>query len=194
VNQIDIQQLIYSFGLNAVFVMLLAFGLYYRRHHDRDLAVAIAVLNLTLFSLSGALANYTLSLGVGVTLFGVIRIVRLRTKESGWTEMAYLLVGLTAGLILGLPGFSLLQKAIYALIMLTSTFLLDNHRIFSSRMGRRINLTLEGTNIDTATLKESVEKLLGRPVEAIVVKNVTEVPPATKVEVRYREQKTDAKA
>jgi L-alanine-DL-glutamate epimerase-like enolase superfamily enzyme len=57
-----------SLTIDLVVVALLAFVLFYRRHRDRDMAIAISAINITLWALTGALASYTLSLGVGLYL------------------------------------------------------------------------------------------------------------------------------
>jgi hypothetical protein len=89
--------------LDLIALTLLSYVFYYRRHANREMTVAISVINITLFSLAGALATFTLSLGVGFALFSVISILRLRSETAGWREMAYLLVSLSTGMILGLP-------------------------------------------------------------------------------------------
>ncbi|MEY3663224.1 MAG: hypothetical protein RI919_740 [Actinomycetota bacterium] len=140
---------ILSLTLDLVSVFLLAYVFYYRRHHNRDMLVAIAMINrdmlvaiaminVTLFSLAGALASFTLSLGVGFALFAVISIIRLRSDEAGWIEMTYLLVSLATGLILGLPGFSLVQQAIYASVLVAAMFALDHPRLLGSSKVRKI--------------------------------------------------------
>jgi hypothetical protein len=177
---------ILSLLLDLVSVFLLAYVFYYRRHHNRDMLVAIAMINVTLFSLAGALASFTLSLGVGFALFAVISIIRLRSDEAGWIEMTYLLVSLSTGLILGLPGFSLFQQAIYASVLVAAMFALDHPRLLGNSKVRKINITLDGTNLGD-DLKARVETMLGRSVDEVTIKSVTATPPATKVEIRFKE-------
>ena len=177
---------ILSLLLDAASVTLLSYVFYYRRHHNRDMLVAIAMINVTLFSLAGALASFTLSLGVGFALFAVISIIRLRSDEAGWIEMTYRLVSLATGLILGLPGFSLFQQTIYASVLVAAMYVLDHPKLLGNTKIRKINITLEGTNLSD-DLKARVETMLGRSVDAVTIKSVTANPPATKVEIRFKE-------
>jgi len=177
---------ILSLLLDAASVTLLSYVFYYRRHHNRDMLVAIAMINVTLFSLAGALASFTLSLGVGFALFAVISIIRLRSDEAGWIEMTYLLVSLATGLILGLPGFSLFQQSIYASVMVAAMYVLDHPKLLGNSKVRKINITLDGTNLGD-DLKARVETMLGRSVDAVIIKSVTATPPSTKVEIRFQE-------
>ena len=155
---------------------------------DRDLAMALSAINITLFALTGALGAVTLPLGVGFALFAVISVIRLRSDTAGWIEMAYLLAGLGVGLIVGLLGVELWMKASYTVFLVGMIALIDNSRFLSRRITRTIQVTLEGTNIEDGTLKPRVETLLGREIDTVVVKNIIAVPAATKVQVSYREE------
>ena len=187
-TSIDYLPFFLSLALDLASVVLLSYFFYYRRHHNREMLVAIAMINVTLFALAGALASFTLSLGVGFALFAVISIIRLRSDEAGWVEMAYLLAGLGVGLIVGLLGVDLWMKAAYTVFLVGMIALVDNGRFLTAHASRTIAVTLEGTNIEDGTLKPRVEALLGREVEKVVVKTITAVPAATKVQVSYREK------
>ena len=184
----DLWSFLSAFALDLGSVAILSYALYYRRHRDRDMAMAISSINITLFALTGALGAVTLPLGVGFALFAVISVIRLRSDTAGWIEMAYLLAGLGVGLIVGLLGVELWMKASYTAFLLGMIALIDNRRFLSRSVTRTIAVTLEGTNIEDGTLKPRVEALLGREIDAVVVKNITAVPAATKVQVSYREK------
>ena len=136
-TEINVLPFLSAFALDMVSIVLLAFVFYYRRHKNRDMTIAIAIINVALFALAGALASFTLSLGVGFALFAVISIIRLRSDEAGWIEMAYLLTGLSVGLILGLPGYSLAVQTIYAAILVLAIFLIDHPKLLSSARSKR---------------------------------------------------------
>ena len=183
----DLWSFLLAFALDLGSVAVLSYALYYRRHRDRDMAMAISSINITLFALTGALGAVTLPLGVGFALFAVISVIRLRSDTAGWIEMAYLLAGLGIGLIIGLLGVELWMKAAYTLFLVGMIAVIDNRRFLSRHVTRTIQVTLEGTSIEDGTLKPRVEQLLGREVDAVVVKNITAQPAATKVQVSYRE-------
>ncbi len=176
-----------SLTLDLVVVVLLAFVLFYRRHRDRDMAIAIAAINITLWALTGALASYTLSLGVGFALFAVISVIRLRSSTASWVSMAYLMVGLGSGLIIGLTGFSIVEKIEYAGFMVLVMAVVDSKYFLRRDQDDSVlSITLEGTNIDPASLKQRVEAILNVNTVDIKVRSVTLEPLATKVEVTYR--------
>ena len=176
-----------SLTVDLVVVVLLAFVLFYRRHRDRDMAIAIAAINITLWALTGALASYTLSLGVGFALFAVISVIRLRSSTASWVSMAYLMVGLGSGLIIGLTGFSVVEKIEYAGFMVLVMAIVDSKYFLRRELDDAVlSITLEGTDIEPASLKKRVEELLNVNTVDIKVRSVTLAPLATKVEVTYR--------
>lgn len=187
-TSIEYAPFLLSLLIDLVSVGLLSYVFYFRRHKNRDMFVAVSIINVTLFALAGALASFTLSLGVGFALFAVISIIRLRSDEAGWVEMAYLLVSLSVGLILGLPGYSLFEKCIYATVLVVAMFLIDHPTLLIKRRIRKVSLTLDGTSLDEVALKATVEALVGRTVDEVTVKGLTLVPPTTKVDVRYTEK------
>lgn len=176
-----------SLGIDLVVVVLLAFVLFYRRHRDRDMAIAIAAINITLWALTGALASYTLSLGVGFALFAVISVIRLRSSTASWVSMAYLMVGLGSGLIIGLTGFNLVEKIEYAGFMVLVMAVVDSkYFLRRDQDDSKLSITLEGTDIEPNSLKQRVEAILNVNTVDIKVRSVTLEPLATKVEVTYR--------
>ena len=185
--RVDPLEFFASLGIDLVVVFILAFVLFYRRHRDRDMAIAIAAINITLWALTGALASYTLSLGVGFALFAVISVIRLRSSTASWVSMAYLMVGLGSGLIIGLTGFNLMEKIEYAGFMVLVMALVDS-RYFLRRDqdDSKLSITLEGTDIEPNSLKQRVEAILNVNTVDIKVRSVTLEPLATKVEVTYR--------
>ncbi len=187
-TSIDYVPFFLSLILDLLSVGLLAYVFYFRRHKNRDMFVAISIINVTLFALAGALASFTLSLGVGFALFAVISIIRLRSDEAGWVEMAYLLVSLSVGLILGLPGYSLFEKCIYASMLVLAMWVIDHPTLLIKRRVRKVSLTIDGVNLDEVALKVAVEELVGRSVDEVTVKSVALTPPSTKVEIRYTDK------
>lgn len=184
----DIVSFLLAFALDLASVAALSYLLYFRRHRDHEMAVAISAINLTLFALTSALASYTLSLGVGFALFAVVSVIRLRSDTAGWIEMSYLLLGLSVGLIVGLTGFPIEEKAIYTAFLVAMMAIVDNTKFLSKTAVRTISITLEGTQIPEGSLKPRVEELIGREVDKVVVKAITSQPSATRVQASYREK------
>ena len=154
------------------------------------MAISIAAINITLWALTGALASYTLSLGVGFALFAVISVIRLRSSTAPWISMAYLLVGLGAGMISGLTGFNIWEKIAYTGFMVLVMAIVDSRYFLPINSGddERTTVTLDGSDLDPASLKARVETLLNVQAISVKVRAVTLEPVTTKVDVTYRQK------
>jgi hypothetical protein len=188
--RVDPTEFFLSLAVNLVVVALLAFVLFYRRHRNREMAISIAAINITLWALTGALASYTLSLGVGFALFAVISVIRLRSSTAPWISMAYLLVGLGAGMISGLTGFNIWEKIAYTGFMVLVMAIVDSRYFLPLNAGddERTTVTLDGSDLDPASLKARVETLLNIKAISVKVRAVTLEPVTTKVDVTYRQK------
>ncbi|MCX6486172.1 MAG: DUF4956 domain-containing protein [Rhodoluna sp.] len=187
--RVDPLEFFASLGVDLVVVVLLAFVLFYRRHRDREMAIAIASINITLWALTGALASYTLSLGVGFALFAVISIIRLRSSTATWISMAYLMVGLGSGLIIGLTGFNLWEKVEYATFLVAVMAVVDSkYFLRGQRDDEKTSLSFEGTNLDPDYLKSRVEEVLNVDAVSIKVRAVSLAPESTKLDIVYRKR------
>jgi hypothetical protein len=188
--RVDPTEFFLSLAVNLVVVALLAFVLFYRRHRNREMAISIAAINITLWALTGALASYTLSLGVGFALFAVISVIRLRSSTAPWISMAYLLVGLGAGMISGLTGFNIWEKIAYTGFMVLVMAIVDSRYFLPINSGddERTTVTLDGSDLDPASLKARVETLINVQAISVKVRAVTLEPVTTKVDVTYRQK------
>ena len=94
------QLVLYLVDLLAVLV--LTFGLYFPRHRRRDLVVAYLGVNVGVLAVAATLATSTVGAGLGLGLFGVLSIIRLRSTELSQHEVAYYFAALALGLLGGL--------------------------------------------------------------------------------------------
>ena len=79
------------FALDLVAVVVLVFAIYFLRHRRRDMIVALLGINVGVLGVTQALSSTTVSAGLGLGLFGVLSIIRLRSAEMDQTEVAVLL-------------------------------------------------------------------------------------------------------
>ncbi|MGO1488775.1 MAG: DUF4956 domain-containing protein, partial [Arachnia sp.] len=88
--------------INIIAICVLVFAIYLPRHHRRDLAVAYLGVNIGVMAVSIALLDTSAAAGLGLGLFGVLSIIRLRSDELSQHEVAYYFSALALGLIGGL--------------------------------------------------------------------------------------------
>ena len=182
---IDYPELLTALGIDLALLFVIGYLCFFRRHKRRDVFVAIALINVTLFVLGGALGTFTISLGLGFALFSVISIFRFRSDTLGWNEIVYLLVALAIGLDLGLPAYDLTAQALYAAILTVAVVVFDSPKLFRMGNSNEINLTVNFVLVEPIALKVRVEEILSHPVKEIKIKSVSAEPASMKLEIEY---------
>lgn len=169
---------------DLIAITVLSFGVYFRRHRRRDMVLAYMALNIGVMSVALALSSNAVSAGLGLGLFGVLSIIRLRSSELTQAEVAYYFVALAMGLLAGIeitPEW--LNPALLA-AMVVLMYVVDHPRVFAKY--RQQIVTLDAAYTDEDELVRRLERLLCAEVMHVVVNNVDLVRDTTTVDVRYR--------
>lgn len=169
-------------------VCLLVFGLYLPRHGRRDLVVAFLVVNVGVLAVTAVLSRSTVGAGLGLGLFGVLSIIRLRSTELAQEEVAYYFTALALGLLGGIGiDDPLLPLSLMALILLV-VYLGDHPRV--SKRYRQQVIVLDTAVAGHDDLVERLTVLLGVRVHSVSVQRLDLVNDTTTVEVRYADPGT----
>jgi len=171
-------------AIDLVAIGVLTFGLYFRRHRRRDLVVAFLIVNVGVLAVTEVLASSTVGAGLGLGLFGVLSIIRLRSSEIAQHEVAYYFASLALGLLAGMTTtLSLLNISLMALILVV-IFVGDSPRLL--RRYRQQVIVLDRAIADETALIAHLEGLLGARVHGISVQQLDLVDDTTTVDVRYQ--------
>lgn len=171
-------------AIDLVAATVLVLGIYYRRHRRRDLVVAFLGVNVGVLAVTTVLGTTEVALGLGLGLFGVLSIIRLRSSEISQREVAYYFASLAMGLIGGLPSSTpQLPAALIGLILLVM-WAADHPQFLGS--SRQQIIRLDRAVTDEAELRDELEARLGAQVAAITVQQLDLVNDSTLVDVRYR--------
>jgi len=181
-------------ALDLVAIGLLTFALYFARHRRRDLLVAYLIVNVGVMAVTVMLADSTVGVGLGLGLFGVLSIIRLRSSEIAQHEVAYYFASLALGLIAGLGAASMTSETTTALSSLVAPALMtlivlvmafgDHPRLF--RAYRQQSVTVDAAIADETMLRLRLEDLLGAQVHSLTITKLDLVNDTTAVDVRYR--------
>jgi hypothetical protein len=169
---------------DLVAITVLVFALYFPRYHRKDMVVAILSLNIGVMAVATALASSEVSAGLGLGLFGVLSIIRLRSSEIAQEEIAYYFSALALGLLAGFEVSPAWLTPALMTAILVALFVGDHPRLFSSSRQQSVNLDTAFT--DETQLTARLEDLLGAEVVKLKVKKVDLVNDTTSVDVRYR--------
>ncbi|WP_418275741.1 DUF4956 domain-containing protein [Isoptericola jiangsuensis] len=180
------------YAIDAVAVTILTFALYFPRHRRRDLVVAYLGVNVGVLAVATVLAQSSVGAGLGLGLFGVLSIIRLRSTELSQHEVAYYFAALALGLLGGLgSSVGWLAVAGMALIVLVMA-LADSPRLFAGHRTQRV--VLDRAVTDHGVLVAELEHLLGAHVHSVSVERLDLANDTTAVEVRYRTTSTRGRA
>ncbi|ADG74472.1 conserved hypothetical protein [Cellulomonas flavigena DSM 20109] len=156
---------------------------YFRRHRRRDLVVAFLGVNVGVLAVASTLGSASIGAGLGLGLFGVLSIIRLRSTEIDQREVAYYFAALALGILGALPGPALWQSLAFMALLLAAVLLADHPRVM--RRHQRQELVLDGAVLDRVALVARLEGLLGARVHHVAVQRVDLVNDTTWVDVRY---------
>ena len=171
------------YAADLVAISLLTFGVYSPRHRRRDLVVAYLAVNVGVLAFSAALASSTVGSGLGLGLFGVLSIIRLRSTELDQHEVAYYFSALALGLLGGLGSATALPVGLMALIVAV-LYVAGHPRLL--RRYRQHAMLLDRAFTDEAALAAHLEGVLGARVHQVTVQRVDLVNDTTLVDVRYQ--------
>lgn len=177
----------YVFGValatDLVAITIIAYGLYYRRHRRRDLLLAFYALNIGVVAVTVALGSMEAGIGLGLGLFGVLSIIRLRSDQITQQEIAYYFISLALGLLAGLHPEPIWLTPVLAVFVVVVMYVLDHPKVANKY--HRVDLILDKAFLDQKALTEHLEGL-GYEDPRAEISQVDLVRDMTQVDLRYR--------
>ncbi|MET8861785.1 DUF4956 domain-containing protein [Nonomuraea sp. NPDC004580] len=170
--------------MDLVAILVLAYGLYYRRHHRRDLLFAYIALNVGIFAVVSLLLVQRVDIAVGFGLFGVLSIIRLRSSEITQQEIAYYFIAIVLGLVNGIAGASWPLTALLLNAVLLTVIYVGDHPQVLGRTRHQV-VTLDVVHTDPDLLRADLESRLRAKVLQWEVTQVDYVRDVTVVDVRF---------
>ena len=170
--------------IDLLFISLLTFGLYFPRHRRRDLVVAYLIVNVGVLAVAQVLASSTVGVGLGLGLFGVLSIIRLRSSEIEQHEVAYYFAALAMGLLAGLSAEPTVLTVVLMALIIAVVYFGDSPRLFRSY--RQQTVVLDAAFPDEPELIAHLEGLLAARVHGVNVRSLDLVNDTTLVDVRYQ--------
>lgn len=169
---------------DVVAILVLTFGLYFPRHRRRDMVVALIGINVGVLGVAVALAESNVTAGLGLGLFGVLSIIRLRSNELDQEEIAYYFVAIAVGLLGGLPLDPTWVSVVLMAVVLLAMFVAD-HPSLLQRHERQI-VTLDRAIADADELERHLAEVLSGEIDRVRVRRLDLVQDTTTVDVRFR--------
>lgn len=177
-----------------VAILVLTLVVYFRNHGRADLVLAYIGLNVGVMGTTLIMTQSTMAAGLGLGLFGVLSIIRLRSNELSQYEVSYYFAALVIGLVCGLQPEPLWLAPAVAGLLVAIMWIAD--ATLNARNYRHQILTLDRVIYNEGDLALHVEQLLGGPVRKLTVQSTDLVRDMMVVDVRYsvpRSQSTQSR-
>jgi hypothetical protein len=160
--------------------------MFFARHRRRDLVVAFVTVNVGVLAVASILGTTEVGLGVGLGLFGVLSIIRLRSTEISQHEVAYYFAALAMGLVAGLAGLATtvpwFSLGVMALVLVVIG-IADQPGLL--RRYRQQRIVMDAAYPDEAQLTGALERMLGGRVHRVTVIELDLVNDTTTVDVKF---------
>jgi len=172
-----------ALAADLVAITAMVFGLFLPRGGRRELVVAYLAVNVGVMGIALVLSGSGVSAGLGLGIFGVLSIIRLRSEELSQREVAYYFAALAIGLLGGLaPATVWVSPALMAALL--AVLWCGDHPALSARdVGQE--LTLDRAVTHPAELRAHVAGVLGAEPTKVEVLRTDLVNDTTTLRVRY---------
>lgn len=170
-------------AIDIAAIVVLVYGLYYPRYRRGDLVVAYLGVNIGVLGVATVLSTSEVGVGLGMGLFGVLSIIRLRSTEISQREVAYYFAALALGLVCGVASSPTTAAVVAAVIVGTLAIADSAFKTTSSQQ-----IVVDRAIADADELGERIEELTGSKVANFEILKLDVVNDTTLVEVQLYKQ------
>jgi Domain of unknown function (DUF4956) len=171
-------------------MLLLVFGLYYRRYRDKELVTAAALFNVFIFAVLSVLSKVEFGIAAGFGLFAILAMFTLRSEPIGKTEITYFFGSVAIAVICSVKGTTLPFALAASTLVVLGAWLIDHPKVLQSVDGIRITLD----KIDAHALSEpevmraDLSRRLGVEVMSYQITALDYISDMARITVFYRKR------
>jgi hypothetical protein len=180
--------LLLRLAIDLAAMLLLVFGLYYRRYRDKELVTAAALFNVFIFAVLTVLSKVEFGLAAGFGLFAILAMFTLRSEPIGKTEITYFFGSVGIAVICAVQGTTLPFVAAMAALVVAGAWIIDHPRVLQSVDGIRITLDkIDGHALsDPAVMRAELSRRLGVDVMSYQITALDYINDMARLHVFYR--------
>ena len=169
---------------DLIALAVLVGALYVPRHSRKDLMAAYIGVNVGVLAVTLLLSTASVAAGLGLGLFGVLSIIRLRSTELAQHEVAYFFAALALGLLGGIQTAPIGMVAALMGTVVAALWIGDHPALM--RRNRHQVIVLDHAITNETALIAHLERTLGGQVRSVEVQRLDLVNDTTTVDVRFR--------
>jgi hypothetical protein len=176
------------FGIDILSMLILVFGLYYRRYRDKELVTAAALFNIFAFGVLTVLGAVEFSVAAGFGLFAILALFTLRSEPITKIEIAYFFGAIALAVITAVQGTVLPFVALVAALVVFAAWAVDHPKILASVDGLKVTLDKIDHDAlsDPARMRADLSKRLGVTVMSYQITALDFINDMARINVFYR--------
>jgi Domain of unknown function (DUF4956) len=177
-------------GIDLAAMLLLVFGLYYRRYRDKELVTAAALFNVFIFAVLSVLSKVDFSIAAGFGLFAILAMFTLRSEPIGKTEITYFFGSVAIAVICSVQGTTVPFVAAASTLVVMGAWLIDHPRVLQSVDGIRVTLDKIDAHAlsEPATMRAELSRRLGVDVMSYQITALDYISDMARITVFYRKR------
>ena len=169
----DFSKLLFKFGINFFFLIIIVRLIYYRTKDDKDYVFTFIMFNILTFFICFLLRKVPMQMGFALGLFAVFGILRYRTEAIPIRQMTYLFIVIGISMINALSNKSI---SIFELIFTNSfitliTYLID--RVWFQSLEESKNILYEKIDLikpeNQEDLIQDLKERTGLPIHSVKI-------------------------
>ena len=185
----DFFKLLFKFGINFIFLIIIVRLIYYRTKDDKDYVFTFIMFNILTFFICFLLRKVPMQMGFALGLFAVFGILRYRTEAIPIRHMTYLFIVIGISMINALSNKSI---SIFELIFTNGfitliTYLID--RVWFQTLEESKNILYEKIDLIKPENQEDLIKDLkertGLPIHAVKVDKIDFLRDTASITIYY---------
>lgn len=188
VVQSPLMPLVVRFGIDLVAMVILIFGMYYRRYQDKELVTAATLFNIFVFAVLQILSSVEFGIGAGFGLFAILALFTLRSEQISKIEITYFFGSVAIAVICSVTGTTIPFVIMTLVLVLLGAYVFDHPRMLQSVDG--IKITLDQIDAyalsDPQAMKASLSQRLGVEVMSYQIISFDYVNEMARINVNYR--------
>lgn len=191
-NLEDLSKLLFKFGINFIFLIVIVRLIYYKIKDDKDYVFTFIMFNILTFFICFLLRKVPMQMGFALGLFAVFGILRYRTEAIPIRQMTYLFIVIGISMINALSNKSI---SIFELLFTNGLITLITYLIdsvwFQSIEESKIILYEKIELIKPETQEEMIKDLrqrTGLPIHSVKVDKIDFLRDTASIKIFYNRE------
>lgn len=185
----DLTKLLFKFGINFIFLIVIVRLIYYKIRDDKDYVFTFIMFNILTFFICFLLRKVPMQMGFALGLFAVFGILRYRTEAIPIRQMTYLFIVIGISMINALSNKSI---SIFELLFTNSfitliTYLIDS--VWFQSIEESKNILYEKIDLikpeKESEMIEDLKQRTGLPIHAVKVEKIDFLRDTASVKIFY---------